>query len=121
MDLNTLPKGRNDIDGDNLYVNIIETSLKTKEEAGFEAHDRYIDIQVPISGGESYGVKARTLCTKPVGEMDVEKDCILFDDAVEEVVSREAGEFIVFEPDTAHAPCIGEGPIKKAVFKVKAR
>ena len=53
--------------------------------------------------------------------MDVEKDCIMFDDAVEEVVSREAGEFIVFEPDTAHAPCIGEGPIKKAVFKVMAR
>lgn len=118
-DLNSLQKGRNDIDGDNLYVNIIETTLKTKEEAKFEAHDQYIDIQVPISCGESYGVKARDLCTKPVGEMNVEQDYILFDDTVEEIVSRKAGEFIVFEPDTAHAPCIGEGPVRKAVFKVK--
>lgn len=118
-DLSKLNKGRNDIDGDNLYVNIIETNLKTPQEAKFEAHDQYIDIQVPISCGESYGVKARELCTKPVGEMNVEQDYILYDDAVEEIVSREAGEMIVFEPDTAHAPCIGQGPIKKAVFKVK--
>jgi len=118
-DLSKLNKGRNDIDGDNLYVNIIETTLKTPQEAKFEAHDQYIDIQVPISCGESYGVKARELCTMPVGEMNVEQDYILFDDAVEEIVSREAGEMIVFEPDTAHAPCIGSGPIKKAVFKVK--
>lgn len=118
-DLSKLNKGRNDIDGDNLYVNIIETNLKTPQEAKFEAHDQYIDIQVPISCGESYGVKARELCTQPVGEMNVEQDYILYDDAVEEIVSREAGEMIVFEPDTAHAPCIGQGPIKKAVFKVK--
>lgn len=118
-DLNQLPKGRNEIDGDNLYVNIIETNLKPREEAKFEAHDQYIDIQVPLSGSESYGVKARSLCTRPVGEMNVEQDFILFDDAVEEIASRSAGEMIVFGPDTAHAPCIGEGPIRKAVFKVK--
>ena len=31
-----------------------------------------------------------------------------------------AGEVITFEPDTAHAPLIGEGTIHKAIFKVRA-
>ena len=29
------------------------------------------------------------------------------------------GEAITFDPDTAHAPLIGEGKIHKAIFKVE--
>ena len=31
----------------------------------------------------------------------------------------EVGQAITFDPDTAHAPLIGEGTIHKAIFKVK--
>jgi beta-galactosidase beta subunit len=50
--------------------------------------------------------------------MDSVKDILFFDDAIEETVTVEAGEMIVFKPDTAHAPLIGSGPIRKAIFKV---
>ncbi len=38
---------------------------------------------------------------------------------VTETVHTKAGETITFAPDTAHAPLIGNGRIKKAIFKIK--
>jgi YhcH/YjgK/YiaL family protein len=107
------------IDGDNLYVNIVDAGLRSVDQAKLEAHDVYIDVQVPLSKGETYGVKPRSECTMPVGEMNLADDIIFFDDPIEETVSAEAGEIVTFAPDMAHAPLIGEGTIHKAIFKVK--
>lgn len=116
--LKDLPVGTHTIDGDNLWVNIVETSLKPVSEARLEAHDRYIDLQVPLSQGETFGVKKRSECG---AERDANKDndIVFFDDSITETVSVKAGESIIFAPDTAHAPLIGEGPIRKAIFKIK--
>lgn len=118
-DLAALEPGKHVIDGDNLFVNVSVTPLKTPEEAKLEVHNVYIDIQVPISKAESYGVKPRSECKEPVGEFDEEKDVLFYNDHDWETVSRQPGETIVFDTDTAHAPMIGEGEIKKAIFKVK--
>lgn len=63
-DLDSLEPGKHTIDGENLYVNIVDSQLKTPEQARLEVHDRYIDIQVPLSGPESFGVKPRFSATK---------------------------------------------------------
>lgn len=118
-DLNTLPTGKHVLDGDNLWVNIVDSNLKTPEQARLEAHDQYIDIQVPLSKAETFGVMPRQMCQKPVGEMDTVKDIIFFEDPVGPTVTIEAGKMITFGPETAHAPLIGEGTIHKAIFKVK--
>ena len=118
-DLCSLAPGKHPIDGENLFVNIVDAALKTPRQARLEAHDAYIDIQVPLSQAESYGVKPRSECTLPVGEMDPVKDILFFDDPVEEIISAQPGEAVTFAPDTAHAPLIGEGTIHKAIFKVK--
>lgn len=44
---------------------------------------------------------------------------MFFDDPVTETVHVKAGDSITFAPDTAHAPLIGTGRIKKAIFKIK--
>lgn len=119
-DLAALEPGKHVIDGDNLWVNIVDSKLKTPTEARLEVHDKYIDIQVPLSGPESFGVKARCECTRPVGEMNPDKDILFYADPVECIVSVRPGEDITFAPETAHAPLIGEGMIHKAIFKVKA-
>ena len=49
-DLNALENGRHEIDGDNLFVNIVDSVMKTPQQARLEVHDKYIDIQVPLSG-----------------------------------------------------------------------
>ena len=119
-DLNTLVKGKHVIDGDNLWVNIVDAELRDAKDAKFEAHNKYIDIQIPLSATEQFGVKARNVCTQPIGEFNDADDYILFDDEIETIETVKAGEMIVFTPDTAHAPLIGKGKILKAIFKVKA-
>lgn len=117
--LNELPAGKHLLDGEDLFVNIVDAQMKTKQEAKLEVHDRYIDIQVPLSKPETYGVRPRTGCSWPVGEMDKENDILFYEDPVDKTITAQIGEIITFAPDTAHAPLIGEGTIHKAIFKVK--
>ena len=118
-DLTRLPNGKHPIDGDNLWVNITDSPMRTAAEARFEVHNKYVDIQIPLSGAEQYGIKQRTLCTQPIGTFNEQDDYLLFDDPVEEIKTVEQDGLIVFEPDTAHAPLIGQGTIHKAIFKVR--
>lgn len=119
-DLSELEPGKHVLDGDNLFVNIVDSQMKTPEQARLEVHDKYIDIQVPLSKEESFGVKPRKDCTEPDGEFNAEKDILFYKDKDWTTVTVKVGEAITFEPDTAHAPLIGEGTIHKAIFKVKA-
>ena len=49
-DLSKLEIKRYDIDGDNLYAPVSEYLTKNEEDAKFEAHQKYIDIQYVVSG-----------------------------------------------------------------------
>ena len=130
-DLNKLEVGKHVIDGDNLWVNIVDSVLKTVSEAKLEVHDKYIDVQVPLSAPESFGVAARANCKQPVGEMDPVKDILFFSDKIKNIETVEAGHCITFAPDEAHAPLIetdgfaypindeGKKLVHKAIFKVK--
>ena len=119
-DLNALENGKHVLDGDNLYVNIVDSDMKTPQQARLEVHDRYIDIQVPLSREETFGVKPRSECRLPDGEMNTEKDILFYKDPVGVTITAKPGEVITFDTDTAHAPLIGEGKIHKAIFKVRA-
>lgn len=116
-DLNSLPNGTHVIDEGNLWVNIIEGELRSEKDALMEVHDRFIDIHIPLSCPEGYGVRERSLCTSPRGEF--EGDNLLFNDSIARVFVGQVGEQTVFEPDMAHAPMIGTGHIRKAIFKVR--
>lgn len=118
-DLSLLAAGRYAIDGDNLYLNIVDAQMRPSVEARLEVHDRYIDVQVPLSCQETFGIKSRAECTEPDGSMDTEKDIMFFNDVIDTLVNVRPGEVMVFPPDTAHAPLIGEGHIRKAIFKVR--
>ena len=118
-DLNALENGKHILDGDNIFVNIVDSQMKTPQQARLEVHDQYIDIQVPLSKAETFGVKPRTECTEPDGEFNTEKDIMFYKDPVQETVTVEKGGVITFAPETAHAPLIGEGTIHKAIFKVR--
>ena len=118
-DLSLLAAGRYAIDGDNLYLNIVDAQMRPSVEARLEVHDRYIDVQVPLSCQETFGIKSRAECTEPDGSMDTEKDIMFFNDVIDTFVNVRPGEVKVFPPDTSHAPLIGEGHIRKAIFKVR--
>ena len=51
-DLSALPLGRTEIDGDNVFANVMEAQAKPVEELHFEIHKKYMDIQIDIEGTE---------------------------------------------------------------------
>ena len=74
--LSQLPSGKHVIDGENLWVNITDSPLRTAAEARFEVHNRYVDIQIPLSGAEQYGIRPRSLCTRPIGDFNAQDDLV---------------------------------------------
>ena len=54
-DLYDLPLGRTEVDGENVFINVMEADLKPGEGANPEYHRRYADLQIDITGGEGWG------------------------------------------------------------------
>ena len=116
-DLRQLPVGRQEIDGDRLYVNVMEVDGHSCAEAQLEYHRKYIDLQIVLSGEETMGWSA--LQDLPEGiSFDSEKDYALVKAPVSAWFPVKPGFFAVFFPQDAHAPCCGAGKIRKAVLKV---
>ena len=114
------PVGKYEIRGEDCFVMFVEATKRPISEAKLEVHDRYIDVQVVLEGKEGFGWKPRVECVRPVGAFNTEKDILLFDDAYEGVVEAKSGEMVIFFPEDGHAPLVGEGPVRKAIIKVKA-
>lgn len=117
--LESLSDGKYPIDGDNVYANI--QTYETKEDAKYESHRKYIDIQCVIKGVEKVGVTNISSCTSCVS-YDSEKDIEFFDiNTDEEFVKLEEGSFIILYPQDAHKPSISfdkKTNVKKVVVKV---
>jgi len=108
------------IDGENLFAIPSFNKAKTKEDALLEAHDRYIDIQICLQGEETMGWRSREDCHSPQAPFDKEKDYVFFNDKPINYIKVPTNYFAIFFPNDAHAPLIGDGVIKKVVFKVLA-
>ena len=53
--LDALPLGRRELDGENLFLDVVETATEPHAARRFEAHRRYIDIHITLQGEEWYG------------------------------------------------------------------
>jgi YhcH/YjgK/YiaL family protein len=87
-----------------------------------EAHKKYIDVQSPITGEETYGI-AIIDPSDPDFDFDVEKD-VGFKSMPTEPKTLQPGEFAIFMPHCgAHLPCrtlSSPHKIRKVVVKVLA-
>lgn len=118
-DLNKLEAGKHFIKDKDLFVNITTAHGKTADEAVLETHKNMLDIQIPLDNNETYGYLP--LADLPEAEYNAEKDVTKYLGAkAETYVNCKPGEFAIFWPQDGHQPCIGEGDIHKAIFKVKA-
>lgn len=123
-DFASLSCGRHEIDGEDVYANVMEYDTVPSSEKKFEAHKRYYDVQCVASGVERVEV-ASLEGLVPATEYDEAGDYALFDaaDVVTSVVLH-AGEIAVLPPEDAHKPgCQAAGKpvhVKKIVVKVRA-
>ncbi len=119
-DLAALEVGRHDIEGDDIFVNIMEPELKRPSDAKLEVHNVYLDIQVLITGSEEgFGWSERSDVKEPLAEFDEQKDVQFFNDKHQTIYTLRREQFTILLPEDAHAPMIGEGKVKKAIFKVR--
>ena len=118
-DWNAVEPGKFPIQGDELHAAVsLKDGYKTND-AKFEAHNHYIDIQVCPAGSEKIGWKPLKDCKNPKTEYDPEKDVTFYNDQPETYFDLHEGQFAIFFPEDVHAPMIGEGKIRKLVVKVK--
>ena len=119
IDLNKQKQGIVKIKGDDLYANFTVAEGKTKDQAKLETHDKMIDIQIPIGTNETMGYIPRDKLS--VSMYDSQKDITFYNETPENYINVNVGEFVIFFPQDAHAPCIShEKKIQKVIFKVKA-
>lgn len=119
LDLQSLLPGKFEIEGKALHASLSEKPGYKVEEAKFEAHNNYIDIQVCIFGEETLGWKPRKECSKIKTDYDPERDVIFYNDSPDTYFQLHKAQFAIFFPEDVHAPMIGEGNIKKLVLKVR--
>lgn len=122
-DLEALPLGNLPIDGDNIYANVQAYTTLPEEEAPFESHRNYFDLQYVVSGEEMFGYLPAADC-EPCTGYDAEKDLIFYKEPKEagRILLR-AGEFAIVPPEDAHAPrrrtAAGPCAVKKIVVKIR--
>lgn len=121
-DLAGLAPGKYEIDGTDVFASVAEYTTISWDEAKFEAHENYTDIQYMITGSE-------VMTYAPVSELKIsvpynsEKDVVFFDNSnpgLKAVVK--AGQFMIFNPWDGHKPkaCNGTpAPIKKVIVKIR--
>ena len=120
-DLANLPLGRNEIQGDEIFANVMEAQPRTKEEVPIEVHRKYIDIQIPISADEVMGYTP--LASLPEGEYSDENDVTLYPVGLtaQDYFNVKRGMFTIFFPQDGHAPAVTPAKLKKIIVKVAVK
>jgi YhcH/YjgK/YiaL family protein len=118
-DLNSLPLGKTIVDGENVFINKSEAETKLAELQRYEAHHKYIDIQIDLAGDEKlYVTNYNNIC---VQEYIAHDDYELYDFSEPDVVVNLNKEFcaIIFSNEI-HLPCIKNttDAVTKCVVKV---
>jgi YhcH/YjgK/YiaL family protein len=121
-----LPAGaaqRYDLDGDQLYAMLIHAAPKPRAEQQMEAHQRYADVQVLVSGHEAMEVAPVDGLTV-TSPFDASKDAALYAMPAEaSTLLMDDGDCVVLFPTDAHAPGQARGvdsqTSRRVVVKVR--
>lgn len=119
-DLSQLAQGRNEVDGEEVFINRFDYTTIPAEQAAWEGHLHYADIHVVLDGEERIGVTdARHL--KETAR-DEAADFVGFEGPVDTWVTMRPGSLLIVFPEDAHLVKVqlsGPAAVKKAVFKVR--
>lgn len=119
-DLAQMEDGRHEIEGDEVFVNIMQADTKADKKE-YEFHEEYYDIQIDLSGREDilFAQEFQEI-TKPYsGNGDIGMGIC----TCETVCHLEPGKFAICMPTEPHMPGMAaegrEERIRKAVIKVR--
>ena len=117
-DLAALPLGRTEVDGDKVFINVMDADLQPQEGSHLEYHKKYADLQVDLTGGERWG-----FASAPGTEVKPFAGDIGFVDTADAVTGTLGEErFALFFPLELHRPSIARpdcARLRKAVVKIE--
>ena len=121
-DFSSVPVGRYDIDGDNIYALVQEAETVPVEKKRPESHKKYADVQFLVSGIEKYGFAPDT-GNLEIADGNEANDIYFYSQCPNEsFLIAEPGCYNVFFPGDIHRPGCAVSDsvkIKKVVVKVK--
>jgi len=118
LDVDAIPAGRYNLDGDFMYALVQEYNTKLKEQGFWESHRRYIDLQYIVQGSE--GIEYANIHHLQQGQYDPNKD-FLPHHGNGDFLTLQSGSFVLLFPEDAHMPGMALGspvPVKKIVIKI---
>lgn len=118
-DLNELPLGKTTIDGDLVYINVMETKAQPIEERKYEVHKNYMDIQIDLIGTERVDTGDYHQVTLEDYHQENDVAAASSEDLAQCILGP--GNFIICMAREPHKPNIAVSDdtfLKKAVVKV---
>ncbi|WP_313772952.1 N-acetylneuraminate anomerase [Enterobacter huaxiensis] len=115
--------GHYELQGDDVFMNVMQFATQGPEQKKAELHAQYIDIQLLLAGEERilFGVAGSARECEEMHSAEDYQLCSRIEE--QQSVVLKPGMFVVFMPGEPHKPgCIVEsvGEIKKVVVKVRA-
>lgn len=117
--LDQLVAGHYEIDGNLVYMNVFDYETIPEKGAFFEAHKKYADIHMTVTGEEIVGVSDISRVT--VKTFEEEKDLMEVEGTIEHYIKLLPGKALITLPEDAHMVKLAAGSpsaVKKAVIKV---
>ena len=115
---NDFPDGKINIDNE-IWANL--QTYYTKDDALFEAHRKYIDIQFMLEGQEKISVCDYNNCLSEI-PYNEEKDIEFLKSNEWKDIEMNSGDFLILYPKDAHKPSISinneKHYVRKLVIKV---
>lgn len=121
-DLMQYEKGSHDIDGEDLFVNIVEYETTAPENRFWEAHRKYLDLHLMLKGPEQ--IDLNFIDNMDQKEFVEEDDFLPLEGPVNAHVVLAEGDFLICYPKDGHRTAVAVGEpaaIKKAIFKIKIK
>ena len=122
-DFMALPAGNYDLQGKDIYVQVIDMTTKPFAETRPEVHREYIDVQFLVQGREKIGVASDTGKNAVAEDLLAQRDLLFYAEMENDsTLTMTPGSFAVFFPSDVHRPaCAFEQPeaIRKVVVKVR--
>lgn len=119
---NPFEKKRYIVDGEKLFVNSAEYDTKARDEVKFEAHRKYIDMMLILSGEEMIAYLPVEKLSDVYYPYNADRDALLA--TMEQdcgLISMKQGDIAIFFPEDAHAPgfyLLESCKVRKLIAKV---
>ena len=121
MDFDGLEPRMYEIDGEEMYFNLIEYETKLVEERFWESHKKYIDLHFILEGKEFIGYEqfAKMNIKQEYNEAD---DYFLLEGSLQSKIMLQKDDFMILYPNDVHMTgikVVEREKVRKVVFKIK--